>query len=151
MQFQTSDEHSRNNPNNCFVPSPLSRESVSSSEPCPDQGLISSNSRVIHTSPRIFRIWSGNYTSRHELLFFPNDDLDTYSEEEEEEADPCVLEEESLTEDEETWQVGESEVDKQSVIIPSYPQNCSDRNTPDWESSAVSEDPCGDNAGNMEK
>ncbi|EME30510.1 uncharacterized protein Gasu_21820 [Galdieria sulphuraria] len=76
MQFQTSDEHPNSNQSNCFLPSTLSGESAASSETCLQQGLFGRNNRMIPPSPRPIRFWRGSYTSRHELLFFPNDELD---------------------------------------------------------------------------
>ncbi|GJQ12428.1 hypothetical protein GpartN1_g4219.t1 [Galdieria partita] len=111
MQFQTSDEHPNSSQGNCFLPTTLSGESAASSETCLEQGLFGRNSRLIPHSPRLFRFWRSGYTSRHELLFFPNDELDESCEDE----GSCDWEEDSQVE---TW--GEAtqivkEVDRVSV------------------------------------
>ncbi|GJD06344.1 hypothetical protein Gasu2_07690 [Galdieria sulphuraria] len=145
MQFQTSDEHPNSNQSNCFLPSTLSGESAASSETCLQQGLFGRNNRMIPPSPRPIRFWRGSYTSRHELLFFPNDELDWPCEEEEEEQDSsCDLEEESLSEVE-TWEMGQTvkDVDKGSVsqedmLLQDCQNPFSDkRHTSDGESSSL--------------
>lgn len=145
MQFQTSDGQPNRSQVNCLLPTTLSDESGTTSGTCVQQRLFGRTNRVVHPSPRLVRFWRNSCTSRHELLFFPNDELDWQSEEED---DSCVVLEQD-PEDEGWEQVGQTAndvVDKgsasESTIIPLEQQQhiSSDNNCSDWESSLVSEE-----------